>query len=126
MLDWWLPKTMVLDHRVYWGFNKNKTLKLAKETGINVVGDPDFIFIAGSMFWANPEALNFLNVLPVNSLDFEPEPTPPDGALAHAIERLIGLATKVNGFSIKEIDAEGNIIDPGEGNAYAYALPFPQ
>jgi lipopolysaccharide biosynthesis protein len=120
------PKNHVLDHRVYWGFNKNKTLKLAKETGINVVGDPDFIFIAGSMFWANPEALNFLNVLPVNSLDFEPEPTPPDGALAHAIERLIGLATKVNGFSIKEIDAEGNIIDPGEGNAYAYALPFPQ
>ena len=120
------PKGHILDHRVYWGFNKENTLRLAEETGFHVVGDPDFLFIAGSMFWAKPVALDFLKVLPVNSLDFEPEPTPPDGALAHAIERLIGLAAKTQGYDIKEIDENGNIMDPGEGNIYAFAVPYPQ
>ncbi len=120
------PQGHILDHRIYWGFNKEKTLNLAKDAGIYFNGDPQFSFIAGSMFWAKPEALTYLNTIPINASDFEPEPTPPDGALAHAVERFIGLAAKAKGYSIKEIDEKGTISDPKEGNLYAFAVPFPQ
>jgi len=120
------PKKHVLDHRVYWGFNKETTLKLAREVGIVGSGDPEFNFVAGSMFWAKPEALNFLDLLPVSALDFEPEPSPPDGALAHAVERFIGLAAKAAGFAIMEIDELGIISKPDSGNLYPFAQPYPQ
>jgi len=120
------PKGHVLDHQVFWGFNKTHTLKLAEEVGILDVEDPAFMFIAGSMFWAKPDALNLLNILSVDSLDFEPEPTPPDGAMAHAVERFIGLAAKAKGYSIKEIDEKGQLCDPKEGSLYPFAVPYPQ
>ncbi|MCJ7696683.1 MAG: rhamnan synthesis F family protein, partial [Anaerolineaceae bacterium] len=120
------PKKHVLDHRVYWGFNKETTLKLATAVGILCDDDPEFNFIAGSMFWAKPDALRLLDLLPVNTIDFEPEPTPPDGALAHGVERFVGLAVKESGYSIMEIDEFGVISKPDSGNLYPFAQPYPQ
>lgn len=119
------PKGHVLDHRVYWGFNKDRTLQLARDTGILFSGDPEFNFIAGSMFWAKPQALTRLYSLPVGFSDFEAEPTPPDGALAHAVERYLGLACQSSGYEIHEIDHDGKILPPGKDNLYAFAVPYP-
>ena len=120
------PFGHVVNKKHYWGFNKNLTLKLASHCGIDINENSDFLFIAGSMFWAKPGALSFLNLLPVSSFDFEPEPIPADGTLAHAIERLIGLAACESGYLIKEISEKGIIGDPDKENSFLYAEKMPE
>jgi len=47
-------------------------------------------FPAGTMYWCGRNWLEFLRALELGRNDFEPEPLPPDGTMAHAVERLIG------------------------------------
>lgn len=115
-------KGHVLDHRIFGGYYKNLILNLAKEVGIAVDSEMEFSFVTGSMFWAKPEAFQFLDLLPINSLDFEQEPIPPAGTLALAIERFFGLAVKAANFLIQEVDSDGNITDPNSDN-YAFTKP---
>ena len=84
------PKGHVIDYRVYWGGNKPKTKELAKRVGISLTEYRSFRFVAGSMFWAKPEALRYLSLVPIEYKEFEPEPVGPDGAFVHALERFIG------------------------------------
>jgi lipopolysaccharide biosynthesis protein len=86
------PEQHVLDHSVYWGYNEQLTRSLATCVGIRLPSDLDFVFVAGSMFWARPQALKDLNILPLDLNDFMPEPLPKDGTLSHALERFIGLS----------------------------------
>jgi lipopolysaccharide biosynthesis protein len=119
------PEQHVLDHSIYWGSNEMLTRTLATCVGIRVPLDPDFVFVAGSMFWARLEALKDLILLPLDIDGFEPEPLPPDGTLAHALERFLGLSVLHRGYSILEIDEAGNITDPktkSEG-IYPFAVP---
>lgn len=65
---------------------------------IGVIFDFD-VFPAGSMFWFNPDCLDFL--LDVNNESFELESGLADGTTAHAIERLFCVVAKTAGFSIE-------------------------
>lgn len=50
------------------------------------------------MFWARSDAVRSLLSLPLTYEDFPDEPLPPDGTIAHALERLIlVLASNVPG-----------------------------
>jgi lipopolysaccharide biosynthesis protein len=119
------PEQHVVDHSIYWGSNETLTRKLAARAGIRLPSDPDFVFVAGSMFWARPQALMDLNFLPVDFDDFESEPLPPDGTLAHALERFLGLSVLQRGYTILEIDKDGNISDPKKKRVSIYPFAVP-
>lgn len=120
------PKGHILNSKLYWGYNKELTLDLAKRIGISTTSDPEFEFVAGSMYWAKPDALRFLNILPLGPMDYEPEPIFKDGMLPHAMERFIGMAIKAGGYKIKEIDKDGNIGELSNGEGFEFAQIFPQ
>ena len=73
-----------------WGDNYDiarDTLK--RHTHLSIETFPNVEFPEGAMFWARGACLReFLN-LPLSFDDFPEEPLPPDGTLAHALERLI-------------------------------------
>jgi lipopolysaccharide biosynthesis protein len=51
----------------------------------------DKAFAGGSVFWIRPSILDPVCQVPLKFDDFELEPLGQDGALAHAVERLISL-----------------------------------
>ncbi len=104
------PFGYLLNSKLYWGINKERTKSLADKIDIAIDDYPDFGFVAGSMYWAKPSALEGLIHLPLNVDDFEPEPIHIDGTLAHAVERLIGVVVAQSGFTMIEIDEDGNEI----------------
>ena len=65
-------------------------------------------FPTGSMFWFRPQAIRQLLDSPLDYEDFAPEPIPPDGTTAHAVERLIAYVTRFNGYDFIEINREKN------------------
>ena len=119
------PKGHVLDYRLYQGANEVSIKSLSKRAGIPHCEDSSFFFVAGTMFWAKPEAFQLLDNLGIVTADFETEPIVEDGALVHALERFIGLATKQAGFDILEVDENCTISTPNPDNAYQFA-PVPK
>jgi lipopolysaccharide biosynthesis protein len=51
-------------------------------------------FVAGTMFWYNPESVKKLLDLDLQDSIFEEEPLEPDGNIPHAVERLFGWSSK--------------------------------
>ena len=115
------PQNHIVNKQYYWGFNAENTEQLALHTGLKTKPQPDFQFIAGSMFWGSMKAFSFLNQLPAQGHHFEDEPLPKDGALPHAIERLFGWGLIDKGFVIQQINEEGQISDVVLNLDYAYA-----
>ena len=66
-------------------------------------------FAGGSMLWIRPAFLRLLSSLPFRPDEFESEPLGNDGALVHAIERLISLTCYEANFTIRET---GQIVGP--------------
>ncbi len=63
-----------------------------------------YLFPAGTMFWFKPKALKGLLDVGWGLNDFPTEAGQLDGTMAHAIERMIGLITTANGYSISYVD----------------------
>jgi lipopolysaccharide biosynthesis protein len=105
------PRGHVLDFLHYGGLVKTRErLKLIAELlGITLDKNSNFYFTAGTMFWARPVALTYLNLVPIYEEDFEPEPIEPDGTLVHALERFIGLSVSQSGFTTLEVDENGKL-----------------
>ncbi|WIX33794.1 glycoside hydrolase family 99-like domain-containing protein [Salinicola sp. JS01] len=82
-------------------------------------------FFAGSMFWCRPEALAaLLDVLHWG--DFEHELAQTDGALGHAIERILARAVTAAGYRVTDTDGPGRLSRaPQVNDSYAYAAPCP-
>ena len=62
---------------------------LDQYTNLRIEDFPRVEFPQGSMFWARTDSLRGFLSLPLRFTDFPEEPIPPDGTLAHALERLI-------------------------------------
>ncbi len=103
------------------GKQSRNTYNLAKQLGIRNPEEKPFSFVAGSMFWVRPSTFEFLLRLPINIQDFEEEPLPPDGALAHAIERLICLVANWNGDKVVGISKDGKIDLGSKSRTYEFA-----
>ncbi|HEV7458174.1 MAG TPA: glycoside hydrolase family 99-like domain-containing protein [Roseococcus sp.] len=73
-----------------WSENRDIAAELLAAHGLEGIEDlPRVEFPQGSMFWARAASLSRLLSLPLRFEDFPEEPIPPDGTLAHALERLI-------------------------------------
>jgi lipopolysaccharide biosynthesis protein len=81
------------------GFGKNREMmaSIGKELGISL-GDEQIDFPAGGMFWIRRQALHVIADW-LKDLRFEDEPIGRDGALAHAVERLIPYFVEAQGLS---------------------------
>ncbi len=117
------PEGHVLDRNFYWGSNKEQTLKIAKAMGYLQSENSEFNFIAGSMFWMSGKLIETFSRIPMGINDFEPEPIPPDGMLAHAMERLAGLLTFEEGYGILEVNSEGKLTSPVNSSNFKFADP---
>lgn len=69
---------------------------------MNVSVKSDDLFVAGSMYWAKPDVLSPLHALYNEGVEFEPELGQVEGTMAHAIERIIGIAARSRKYGIKE------------------------
>ncbi|MBS1370752.1 MAG: hypothetical protein HPZ91_12440 [Lentisphaeria bacterium] len=73
-----------------WSCNYDAAKQLLDScTDLDIRQFPIIDFPHGSMFWARSEALKRLLELPLSPDDFPAEPIPPDGTVAHALERLL-------------------------------------
>lgn len=62
----------------------------------------NFIFPAGTMFWARPSAIKRLFELNLRWEDFPPEPLPStSGTIAHALERVFAIVCEHSNFLVK-------------------------
>ncbi|WP_266157788.1 glycoside hydrolase family 99-like domain-containing protein [Dyella silvatica] len=86
----------------YWGANEANVAYLCRRIGITSPVTETDQFIAGSMFWIRLAALRPLLDTHLGVWEFEDETGQIDGTLAHAVERVIGLASTNAGFSTKD------------------------
>ena len=81
--------SIILDRTGWFGNYQLAKELLEKLTDHRIEEFPSVEFPQGSMFWAKADALKKFLSLPVTYQDFPKEPMPPDGTIAHALERLI-------------------------------------
>ena len=112
-------------HNVNWGSNFCRIKSLMELVGFKINRSNFLYFPAGSFFWARVDALQPLLGLSINDLDFCPEPTPPDGALAHSLERCIGILPMLENrrsYAVW-IDANTHGFTDAVNNSHLIALP---
>lgn len=117
------PQDHVIDSRFYMGKNATKVQELLFRCGYAQNLPDHFFFVASTMFWARPDIFKPLLKAGLSPDDFENEPLPVDGSLAHALERFIGLLVQVQDKRILSIDAYGRLETPDPFEIYPFATP---
>jgi lipopolysaccharide biosynthesis protein len=87
----------------YLGANLNQIKSLAQDVGIDNLPS-DFTFPAGTMFWATPSIVEKISQLNLSLNEFSTEPSPADGTVSHAVERLVGVIASVVGAGVLAIE----------------------
>jgi lipopolysaccharide biosynthesis protein len=75
-------------HIIGWGSSKAPAEILARQLGLGMLPE-NFVFPAGTMFWARIEILRPHFNLGLTWQDYPKEPLPYDGTILHALERLL-------------------------------------
>lgn len=110
----------------WWAHTWLSNLACARELGarLGIAVDPSAYldYPAGSMFWARTSALRPLYELELPLEAFPPEQSQTDGALQHALERLLGLVVPRHGMLLGILPADGtqSLHGEGERNWHAY------
>lgn len=89
-----------------WGVN-NRTLTqtILEQMGAQkeIAESPVILFPAGGMGWFRGDVISMFNTLKLKPQDFPVEPIPPDGTLAHVLERLLYVISMKAGFENVEL-----------------------
>lgn len=87
----------------------------------------DMLWSAGTMLWYRPSALKPLFEIELTVEDFPEEPISVGGTIAHAIERLIGVVAKAQGYKVKiynldvaEKRLRERVVEPLEQGVYIH------
>jgi lipopolysaccharide biosynthesis protein len=105
--DWGLiaPSGHVVPSSYFWYQNSENVIRLANSINIPT-NEINFSFVAGSMFWLNPQAFQLLLNMDISVMDFDLEYGQQDGTLAHAFERFFGMLLTYAGYKIAESDKQ--------------------
>lgn len=85
------------------GPNKNTLKKLSHRINIECDLNKQF-FVGGTMFFLTVEAMAPVMKLSLLDNEFQSEPIPIDGTMAHAIERFFGIACSSQGLEVVDIN----------------------
>ncbi|MGG5890054.1 glycoside hydrolase family 99-like domain-containing protein [Falsiroseomonas sp. HC035] len=110
----------------HWGGNLQHLANLLPLLGYTVEQATRIPFAGGSIFWLRGSLLHDLLGLHVANESFEPEPIGTDGALAHAMERLFGIACHAAGMRLEQASLVAGPADAqpaGQGVGEAAAPP---
>lgn len=88
---------------------------LARRMGIAMDRQRYLDFPAGSMFWARVDALRPMYDLHLRLEEFPAEMGQTDGTLQHAVERLLGVVARHQGYRLGILPADGRLALPVEG-----------
>lgn len=105
----------------YWGANEDNVRYLAARLGISAPQVDSDDFISGSMFWARLEAIRPLLDAHLDDWEFELEAGQFDGTFAHAIERVVALAARDAGYSVRNAASVCGEPEPPASQPYAFA-----
>jgi lipopolysaccharide biosynthesis protein len=93
------PGGHLVPSSLFWERNAVRVEALCARMRFDVKGIA-FEYVAGSMFWARPEALLPLRRLEMRCDDFENEEGLTDGTTAHAVERCFAVSARIAGFGV--------------------------
>jgi lipopolysaccharide biosynthesis protein len=86
-----------------WGDNRSATFDLVQRLGVSP-SEFTLDFFAGTMFWVRRKVLDRLASLNITQDSFPEECGEIDGALHHALERVLGFLPTLAGLSIGDMD----------------------
>ena len=116
------PYGQSLPMSLFYGANAISVEKLSLELGLDASKLQGLYFVAGSMYYARPEALQPILELGLTKEDFEEEAGQLDGTLAHALERVISSAVIKNGFVIGDTSSTPDEITCALKLSHAFSL----
>ena len=95
-------------HCFSWLHNKPIVPSILKQLNLleleNLLDEERIDFPAGTMFWFRPKAIKQLLNAGLEYHDFQEEPIPSDGTIAHVIERLFAYVARLNGYNFIELN----------------------
>ena len=96
------PERNLLPMGMYYGANAQRVREACCRLDLDKQQRSRLCFVAGSMFYARPEALRPLLSLGYGPNDFEEEAGQYDGTLAHVIERVAGASVQHSGYILAD------------------------